>query len=243
MKSLFDIFRVTESYKLPDKIMEALLSDQAEKIIREVAYTMLKNAKRDGTEFAWIPNGTACPYCLELASRGWRPANENTVGGGHAEHIHTNCKCQYAVRLDGKSTVEGYTPKRYADLFDNLQGNTKEEKINTLRRLMDGKNALTLKQIEYILELENNPSILGARTPAEWKEYLEQLGFDVNPLGRGSLKGVAFEDGGGYRINYRGDGYLQYHPKGNHHTDEYYKISSAQKGKRRFHLNGQEKYN
>ena len=36
MKSLFDIFRVTESYKLPDKIMEALLSDQAEKITREV---------------------------------------------------------------------------------------------------------------------------------------------------------------------------------------------------------------
>ena len=36
MKSLFDIFDVTESYKLPDKIMEALLSDQAEKITREV---------------------------------------------------------------------------------------------------------------------------------------------------------------------------------------------------------------
>ncbi len=129
MKSLFDIFRVTESYKLPDKIMEALLSDQAEKIIREVAYTMLKNAKRDGTEFAWIPNGTACPYCLELASRGWRPANENTVGGGHAEHIHAHCDCQYAVRFDGKSTVAGYDPDKYLAMYENAGGD-----INAMRR-------------------------------------------------------------------------------------------------------------
>jgi hypothetical protein len=30
------------------------------------------------------------------------------------------------------------------------------------------------------------PSILGEKTPTEWKEYLEQLGFDVKPLGKGS---------------------------------------------------------
>lgn len=36
MKTLLDIFDVKESYKLPDKIMEALMSDRAEMIIREV---------------------------------------------------------------------------------------------------------------------------------------------------------------------------------------------------------------
>ena len=36
MKTLLEIFDVKEAYKLPDKIMEALMSDRAEKIIREV---------------------------------------------------------------------------------------------------------------------------------------------------------------------------------------------------------------
>ena len=135
--------------------------------------------------------------------------------------------------------MEGYDPEQYEKLFDNLQGETEEAKINTLRRLVSGKNALTLGQTEYILELENNPSIFGERTPTEWKEYLEQLGFDLKPLGRGSLKGVAFEDGGGYRINYGGDGYLQYHPKnGSHHGGEYYKLSNGAKGIRKYNTKG-----
>ena len=36
MKSLVDIFQVKEAYKLPDKIMDALMSDNAESVIREI---------------------------------------------------------------------------------------------------------------------------------------------------------------------------------------------------------------
>ena len=36
MKSLLDIFQVKEAYKLPDKIMDALMSDNAESVIREI---------------------------------------------------------------------------------------------------------------------------------------------------------------------------------------------------------------
>lgn len=36
MKSLLDIFQVAEAYKLPDKIMYALMSDKAESVIREI---------------------------------------------------------------------------------------------------------------------------------------------------------------------------------------------------------------
>ena len=35
-RTLLDIFHVSESYKLPDAIMDALLSDNAESIIRLV---------------------------------------------------------------------------------------------------------------------------------------------------------------------------------------------------------------
>ena len=36
MKSLLEIFQVTEAYRLPDKIMDALLSDEAENVVKEI---------------------------------------------------------------------------------------------------------------------------------------------------------------------------------------------------------------
>ena len=38
---------------------------------RAGADTTLKNALRDGAEFAWVPQGDTCAFCLTLASRGW----------------------------------------------------------------------------------------------------------------------------------------------------------------------------
>ena len=121
-----------------------------------------------------------------------------------------------------------------------MSGNSPDEKINSLRRILNGKNSLTLDQIEFTIKLEQDSRILGQRTPKEWKEYLDNLGFKTKPLGAGSLKGIAFEDGGGYRINYSGDGYLQYHPEGRHHKVEYYKVSNAKNGTKRFDMKGVE---
>ena len=44
---------------------------------RAGADTTLKNAIRDGAEFAWIPHGDTCSFCLALASNGWRRASKN----------------------------------------------------------------------------------------------------------------------------------------------------------------------
>lgn len=207
------------------------------------ADTTLKNAKRDGAQFAWVPHGDTCAFCITLASRGWQYMTKKAMRNGHAEHIHANCDCQYAIRFDGKSTVEGYDPDQYKRIYDAMPGKTSEEKINSLRRALNGKNALTIDQLDFTIKLEKNPSILGEKTPSEWKSYLDGLGFQVNPLGRGSLKGISFENGGGFRIIYRGDGYMQYHPdKLSHHDGEYYKLSSAKYGKRHFRLNGGEFY-
>lgn len=43
---------------------------------RAGADTTLKNAVRDGAEFAWIPNGDTCPFCITLASNGWQRAGK-----------------------------------------------------------------------------------------------------------------------------------------------------------------------
>lgn len=97
---------------------------------RAGADTTLKNALRDGAEFAWIPQGDTCAFCLTLASRGWQKASQAAIKGGHAEHIHANCDCEYAIRFDGRSTVTGYDSDKYLRQYRAADGD-----INKLRRV------------------------------------------------------------------------------------------------------------
>ena len=98
------------------------------------ADTMLRNAERDGAQFAWVPMGDTCPFCLMLASNGWRYMSAKALKNGHAEHIHANCDCEYCVRFDHKSTIEGYDPDKYLAMYENAEGDSWEEKLNSMRR-------------------------------------------------------------------------------------------------------------
>ena len=69
---------------------------------------MLQNAKRDGAYFAWVAHGDTCAYCLALAGLGWQKAGDLTLKGGHAEHIHANCDCTYAIDFKGDLEIAGY---------------------------------------------------------------------------------------------------------------------------------------
>lgn len=102
---------------------------------RAGADTTLKNALRDGAEWAWVPQGDTCAFCLTLASRGWQKASQAAIKGGHAEHIHANCDCEYAIRFDGRSTVAGYDPEKYLRQYRAADGD-----INKLRRVNYAKN-------------------------------------------------------------------------------------------------------
>ena len=97
---------------------------------RAGADTTLKNALRDGAEFAWVPQGDTCAFCLTLASRGWQKASQAAIKGGHAEHIHANCDCEYAIRFDGASTVAGYDPDKYLHQYRAAGSD-----VNALRRV------------------------------------------------------------------------------------------------------------
>lgn len=97
---------------------------------RAGADTTLKNVLRDGAEWAWVPQGDTCAFCLTLASRGWQKASQAAIKGGHAEHIHANCDCEYAIRFDGRSTVAGYDPDKYLRQYRAADGD-----INKLRRV------------------------------------------------------------------------------------------------------------
>lgn len=102
---------------------------------RTGADTMLKNAERDGAQFAWVPSGDTCAFCITLASRGWQYMSKKALKNGHAEHIHANCDCTYAIRFDGKSGVKGYDPQKYQDMYYGVEGSTPNERINSLRRM------------------------------------------------------------------------------------------------------------
>lgn len=96
---------------------------------RAGADTTLQNAIRDGAEWAWVPHGDTCPFCITLASRGWQKAGKKTLQNGHAEHIHANCDCAYAVRFDSSTTVAGYDPDKYLEQYQAAGGD-----INAMRR-------------------------------------------------------------------------------------------------------------
>lgn len=97
---------------------------------RAGADTTLKNAVRDGAEWAWVPHGDTCPFCITLASNGWQKASSKVLKGGHAEHIHANCDCEFAIRFDHNATVAGYDPDKYLAQYNAAGGD-----INKMRRI------------------------------------------------------------------------------------------------------------
>lgn len=97
---------------------------------RAGADTSLRNAARDGAEWAWVPHGDACPFCRMLASNGWQRASKNLLKKGHAQHIHANCDCEFAVRFSRGFDVAGYDPEAYLRQYRDAGSD-----INNWRRI------------------------------------------------------------------------------------------------------------
>lgn len=127
---------------------------------RTASDTMLKNSIRDKAQWAWIPSGDTCAFCLTLASQGWVNASSKLLKGGHAEHIHANCNCEFAIRFDKKSTVAGYNPLKYRKIYDNAEGESSRDKINSLRRENYEKN-------KEKMAFENNANLLNLNNPTQ----------------------------------------------------------------------------
>lgn len=233
---------------------------------RAGADTTLKNAIRDGAEWAWVPHGDTCAFCITLASRGWQKASEKVLKGGHAEHIHANCDCEFAIRFDHRTTVAGYDPEKYLAQYNAAGGDINKmrrvnyaanrERINAQKRAAyearklstNGENPAKMKETKPFEEMSLpeqisvQPGKLTEYIPASLKGGLEEAGFEVKPLSRGRLKNIPFESGGGYKTNFGPSGLLQYHPASmSHHGGAYYKISTEEEGTHRYELDGTEK--
>lgn len=159
--------------------LEGYLGAVVGRLVKQVgADTTLQNAERDGAQFAWIPMGDTCAFCLTLASRGWQYMSKQAMKNGHAEHIHANCDCQYAVRFNKNTNVEGYDPDKYKKMYYDADGNTPKERINAMRREFYAKNkANGLKDLEGSVAEELNVSsrMIPMFTPASTISEAEQF--------------------------------------------------------------------
>ncbi len=136
-----------------------LLQSGVKRFVKQAgADTTLQNALRDGAEFAWVPHGDTCAFCLTLASRGWQRASKKALKNGHAEHIHPNCDCEYAVRFDGKSGVAGYDPEEYLAQYNAAGGD-----INALRRAQYAKSRERINAQKRAAYAEQHRRRIGAQ--------------------------------------------------------------------------------
>lgn len=139
---------------------DAIVPQAVERLVKMAGQdTLLNNSLRDGAEWAWVPMGDTCAFCITLASRGWQKASKKAIKGGHAEHIHSHCDCSYAIRFDGKSTIDGYDPDEYLRQYNEAGGD-----INAMRRAnyAANKNIINIqKRLAYnnrlpeIIELDD----------------------------------------------------------------------------------------
>ena len=95
-------------------------------------------------------------------------ASSKVLKGGHAEHIHANCDCEYAVRFNDSTTVAGYDPEQYLAAYRGAEGRTYQEKLNALRRAHyagNRKKITAQKRAAYLARMgstnEEKPAKIG----------------------------------------------------------------------------------
>lgn len=192
-----------------------LLDTVVQRLVKQAgADTTLKNALRDRAQFAWIPSGDTCAFCITLASRGWQYMSKDALKNGHAEHIHSHCDCQYAIRFNENTNVEGYDPKVYEDMYYAESGKPQDkinamrrkayadnkEKINEQKRIAYHNRTRTAQDVtkEYLgkgNEGKGVVSFLNGITAAEMRDretaswIHDKIGGDITCLPENSLKG------------------------------------------------------
>lgn len=179
---------VAKAVRGAGKQSQSLIPAVVGRLVKQAgADTTLQNARRDGAYFAWVAHGDTCPYCMALAGLGWQKAGKLTLKGGHAEHIHANCDCEYAIDLKGDLEIEGYDPyeinrqirEMTGDEFDaedliRMSGHNAKgydhTALNTLRRKQYAANKDYINAQKRAAYARRNGSV-NKRQLELWKKY------------------------------------------------------------------------
>ena len=125
----------------------AIASAVAADVKRQATNTVMLNAQKNGAEYAWIPGGEeTCAFCIALAANGWQPAARATALGEHADHIHDNCMCEFAIRFDKSTDYSSYDAQKYSEIYADADGRSSQAKINSIRRDLYAENADKIRE-------------------------------------------------------------------------------------------------
>jgi len=160
-----------------------------------------------------------CEWCSNLEGVYDYPDVPNEV-----YQRHERCRC----------TVE----------YDPADGKRKRQNVHTKKwtdeagyDILETRKSVGIQSLA--VDLSKHPGRLASYTPAQLFAEFSKEGSEISPLMRGSLKGISFADGGGFKINFEDGGLFQYHPENrSHHGGAYYKISTGKGGTKRYGLDG-----
>lgn len=193
--------------------------------------------------------GKCCSWCSNLAGT-YRYADVSDRGNDVFRR-HRNCHCIVSYNPgNGAKKRQNVHTKRWTDADRNdriemAEAITAEAEHKTpQRRSMEASIREQAGHARNTLSdaIRENARALKEFTPESMYSLLEQSGMKPQPLSKGRLKGIRFQDGGGYKVNFGGDGELQYHPEtGSHHDGAYWKISGGKEGITRYDENGNRK--
>lgn len=240
----------SESYEAGEDI----LMDQVENFMEGYVDDFVRENARFQYEAGLEPKvirtaaGKCCKWCDNLA--GTYNYEDVKDKGNDVWRRHRNCHCtvDYDPGKKGGGTKRvsgpGSTDQGRNDRIRQSEEPDQEERRSGRQKSLESEFRNQAGQSRNTLSgfIRENHKTLAEYTPESMKAALEKAGLQVEPLSNGSLKGVAYESGGGYKAVFGGDGVLIYHPaKGSHHGGEYWKVSGGGKETVRYDMDGNEK--
>ena len=145
-------------------------------------------------------------------------------------HRHKHCRC-----LADDALGDGIRQSVHAK---NRSNGTNSDTIKTKKRKETPKNKeKRIKEkngLDLASRISGHPKMLRAYTPKGLYDSLKNSGYEIKSLKGKKYRGIPFEEGGGFRVNFGGDSILMYH------LGEYYKISTGKGGTKRYDREGNE---
>lgn len=229
---------------------DSLLENVVQKVLDDSLRENASNAGGAGLEVRvtrtydgkGLSGGRECHWCLDRCGENMT-LNEAYNKGAFQRHPGCGCIIEYTSRRGEKTYQTGKSgPNNWLSEEEfqkrvnyGLDGRTPtpQERIINAAVEMQVRDKRSLTLVDAII---NNHEALQYYTPEAMKRRLQRAGYDVTPLKKGGLQGKLFEDGGGYVINFGGDGIFQYHPSArSHHGGAYWKIRNGRTGKKGIH--------
>lgn len=197
-----------------------------------------------------VHNGKdVCLWCLSRCGENMT-LQEAYWKGSFQRHEGCGCLIEYVSKRGVKTYQTGKSgPNDWLleeEFNRRVNYGIEEREITPQERIINAAIEMQMrdkKSLTLVDAIIDNHEALQYYTPEGMKRRLEQAGYKVTALKKGALKDKPFEEGGGYIINFGGDGAFQYHPaEHSHHGGAYWKVKNGPTGKggRHYDMGGNE---